>query len=373
MSRPLRIEFPGAVYHATSRGNERRPVFRDEEEEVYSPREAVMAYSAREAAIAGPASPAGAEATFYYWDHLGTVRMTAGENPTAETVERHDYEPYGLEMLPATNVAGNTHQFTGHERDLDTGIDYMHARYYGGNMGRFMRPDPLDLGNQIKRSLTDPQAWNLYSYVRGNPVIAADPTGLTTYIIAYGTTDDACTQDAYKQVAEAEAAKIKASDTYSADSDQVIVQQVSQGAEVEALQSTEYKTGPVNLTVIGHATAGTSDPKTVGAIAMNVHESDKRNAEGEIEHTVKGIPLGYLRPEEFQNMQKGNAAPGLPTQLVGCNTATPGAAGQPSLAQEAANALGQPAGGYTGNILFPGLNSANPSNPAQWIIVQPSP
>lgn len=30
MARPLRIEFDGAVYHVTSRGNERRPVFRDD-------------------------------------------------------------------------------------------------------------------------------------------------------------------------------------------------------------------------------------------------------------------------------------------------------------------------------------------------------
>jgi putative transposase len=29
MSRPLRVEFPGAVYHVMARGNERRPVFRD--------------------------------------------------------------------------------------------------------------------------------------------------------------------------------------------------------------------------------------------------------------------------------------------------------------------------------------------------------
>jgi putative transposase len=28
MARPLRIEFAGAVYHVTSRGNERRPIFR---------------------------------------------------------------------------------------------------------------------------------------------------------------------------------------------------------------------------------------------------------------------------------------------------------------------------------------------------------
>ena len=30
MARPLRIEFPGAVYHVTSRGNERRPIFRSD-------------------------------------------------------------------------------------------------------------------------------------------------------------------------------------------------------------------------------------------------------------------------------------------------------------------------------------------------------
>ena len=30
MARPLRIEYPGAVYHVTSRGNEKKPVFKDE-------------------------------------------------------------------------------------------------------------------------------------------------------------------------------------------------------------------------------------------------------------------------------------------------------------------------------------------------------
>ena len=30
MSRPLRIEFPGAVYHVTSRGDRREPIYRDD-------------------------------------------------------------------------------------------------------------------------------------------------------------------------------------------------------------------------------------------------------------------------------------------------------------------------------------------------------
>jgi len=32
MSRPLRIEYPGAVYHVTSRGNEKKPVFKTDQD-----------------------------------------------------------------------------------------------------------------------------------------------------------------------------------------------------------------------------------------------------------------------------------------------------------------------------------------------------
>ncbi|MBN4053225.1 transposase [bacterium AH-315-L15] len=32
MARPLRIEYPGAIYHVTSRGNDRKPIFKEEED-----------------------------------------------------------------------------------------------------------------------------------------------------------------------------------------------------------------------------------------------------------------------------------------------------------------------------------------------------
>jgi putative transposase len=32
MTRPLRIEFPGAIYHVTSRGDRREPIFVDDED-----------------------------------------------------------------------------------------------------------------------------------------------------------------------------------------------------------------------------------------------------------------------------------------------------------------------------------------------------
>jgi RHS repeat-associated protein len=109
-------------------------------------------------------------ATFFYaWDHLGTVRLAS--NQDRSVVERHDYEPFGVELRPILNQTQNTHQFTGHERDQASGYDYMHFRYYGSTMGRFLKPDTI-LGN-----LGNPQSWNLYSYVHGNPVNFNDPTG----------------------------------------------------------------------------------------------------------------------------------------------------------------------------------------------------
>ncbi len=32
MARPLRIEYDGAIYHVTSRGNEKRLIYKDEED-----------------------------------------------------------------------------------------------------------------------------------------------------------------------------------------------------------------------------------------------------------------------------------------------------------------------------------------------------
>src|SRR5438270_12639138 len=65
------------------------------------------------------------------------------------------------------------YQFTGKERDSESGLDDFGARYYGSSMGRFMTPDePLE--DQLAH---DPQSWNLYSYVRNNPVRYTDPTG----------------------------------------------------------------------------------------------------------------------------------------------------------------------------------------------------
>ncbi len=112
---------------------------------------------------------------YYYYtsDHLNSVRLVIDSQ--GSIISRFDYEPYGV-MLPVTSAAdieesSTRVRFTGQERDSFTGFDNMHFRYYGSNIGRFMKPD------NINGNLLNPQSWNLYSYVRGNPVNFNDPTG----------------------------------------------------------------------------------------------------------------------------------------------------------------------------------------------------
>ncbi len=111
-------------------------------------------------------------------DHLGSTRLTTGA--TGDTAEPRciDYFPFG-EEIPRPGVDCYTptteprQKFTGKERDQETDLDYFIARYYSGGQGRFTSPD-LPFADQ---HVEDPQSWNLYSYVRNNPLRYTDPTG----------------------------------------------------------------------------------------------------------------------------------------------------------------------------------------------------
>lgn len=123
-------------------------------------------------------------------DHLGSTRVET--DASGCPVYREDYLPFGEAILPLSgslrlNATGGTKcttngyqtatnprvQFTGKERDAETGLDWFESRYFSGAQGRFTSPDD-PLADQHPE---DPQSWNVYSYVRNNPLRYGDPSG----------------------------------------------------------------------------------------------------------------------------------------------------------------------------------------------------
>jgi RHS repeat-associated protein len=133
------------------------------------------------AAEYGGAAPPETGTHYITTDHLGSTRVVTRQNNTV--VSRHDYLPFGEEI--PVNYGGRTtamgyqanlaltHKFTGKERDTETGLDYFGARYMSSPMGRFTSADaPF-----ADQHASAPQSWNLYPYVRNNPLRYVDPTG----------------------------------------------------------------------------------------------------------------------------------------------------------------------------------------------------
>jgi RHS repeat-associated protein len=117
-------------------------------------------------------------------DRLGTPRMVLDESGSLANVSRHDYLPFGEEI--AGPIGGRTTQqgyfgdstrqkFTRYERDFETGLDYAQTRYYSSAQGRFSSADKPFAGQYR----SNPQSWNMYSYVLNDPLNFTDPSGLS--------------------------------------------------------------------------------------------------------------------------------------------------------------------------------------------------
>jgi RHS repeat-associated protein len=120
--------------------------------------------------VGGPAGKTaeyrGGTVYFYAANHLGSVAAVMDRNGTV--VEQLRFYPFGERRLGS---GGERQQFTGQERDGESGNDYFGARYYWSGAGRWLGADPV-LGE-----MTNPQRLNRYAYVLNDPVNYIDPDG----------------------------------------------------------------------------------------------------------------------------------------------------------------------------------------------------
>ncbi|HEY3358294.1 MAG TPA: RHS repeat-associated core domain-containing protein [Polyangia bacterium] len=104
-----------------------------------------------------------------YWLHTddkGSIQAVT--DASGLEVQRLKYRPYG-ERLSTGTSHGEARSYTGQRQD-ESGLLYLHARYYDPALGRFISPDPkLDT-----RSATGP---NGYAYCVNDPINRIDPDG----------------------------------------------------------------------------------------------------------------------------------------------------------------------------------------------------
>ena len=84
-----------------------------------------------------------------------------------------ELDPWGADTTRSNNAAFQPKKFTSYDRD-GNGSDEAMFRRYNRWQSRFDQPDPYD-GSY---NAIDPQSFNRYAYVHGDPVNFTDPSGL---------------------------------------------------------------------------------------------------------------------------------------------------------------------------------------------------
>ncbi|MCO1604046.1 DNRLRE domain-containing protein [Desulfosporosinus nitroreducens] len=111
---------------------------------------------------------------YYLYD--GHNSVTQMINSAGHVRDKYRYDPFGAPMpggklSPNTRLFNNPYGYNGEAHDIDSGLQFLRARYYDPSMGRFQTRDSY-LGEIIS-----PLSLNRYVYTANNPVMYSDPSG----------------------------------------------------------------------------------------------------------------------------------------------------------------------------------------------------
>ena len=108
------------------------------------------------------------------YDGHGSTRQLANGN--GEITDNYAYDAYGKMLGGDPNVTDKLSAtdllYAGEQFDAGLQMEYLRARYYDANSGRFNRLDPF-AGNS-----DDPQSLHKYAYCHADPINRIDPSGL---------------------------------------------------------------------------------------------------------------------------------------------------------------------------------------------------
>ncbi len=242
---------------------------------------------------------------FYHSDSVGsTAALTDSKGALIE--ERTHYPYGGVRNLhrPGSGLGsalgGSDHDFTGHERDKESGLIHMGARSYLDLAGVFLSPDPrfvqaaaLGAGSEADKEsfvsyLSNPQMGNLYAHALRNPLKYVDPQGLEVTVAQALKTDQTFKAGWTAFVQTARGKSLLESIERDGGSIILLAGRVARGKGVARLFSPTSKSEfvpdfkvtivTIDMTEIERRTAGLGASYTIHAVARDLH-SELRKTE----------------------------------------------------------------------------------------------
>jgi RHS repeat-associated protein len=118
--------------------------------------------------VAKRVTSGGTTQTFWlHTDRLGSIQATT--DTTGQNIFRRTYRPYG-ETISEQGSHLESRGWIDQRNDPETGLTYLHARYYDSQIGVFLSPDPM---HPAKAGV----GLNRYAYGSGSPTNGYDRTG----------------------------------------------------------------------------------------------------------------------------------------------------------------------------------------------------
>ncbi|EKR64978.1 RHS repeat-associated core domain protein [Leptospira weilii str. 2006001853] len=105
---------------------------------------------------------------YFLTDQVDSVSLVLDDE--GQTLSKMQYLPYG-ETFVQRGDSNFAPKYNSQELDRESGFYFYNARYYDPGIARFTSADTIIDGE------FDTQGWNRFSYVKGNPIGAKDPTG----------------------------------------------------------------------------------------------------------------------------------------------------------------------------------------------------
>jgi RHS repeat-associated protein len=106
---------------------------------------------------------------YQHTNHLGSAVLET--DAAGDPISYEEYHPYGTTAYrsarPSADHSLKRYRYAGQERDDETGLYAIGARYYAAWLGRWVSTDPAGFADGP----------NLYLYCRNNPVNLVDPSG----------------------------------------------------------------------------------------------------------------------------------------------------------------------------------------------------